>query len=361
MGVDELIREGIAKLVDCKDLTQIEVEEIMTEIMSGRTTETQIAAFLTALRMKVETIKEITALASVMRKFCCQIHPNVTSILVDTCGTGGDSVKTFNISTVAAFIAAGAGIPIAKHGNRSVTSCCGSADLLENLGLNLKMTPASVEKSIEEVGIGFMFAPTFHPASKYAIGPRREIGIRTIFNILGPLTNPANAKAQLLGVYEESLTEPLAHVLNSLGVKQAMVVHGVDGLDEISTLGKTKIALLKNCEISTFSIHPEDLGLRAAQKEGIEVSTPEENTQIAFRVLNGQNNNSGGEYDPKRDIALVNAAAAIYLGEKADTIEEGMTVAKESIRCGAAYKKLKSLIKFSGGSMLKLEELEKHA
>lgn len=355
-----MIREGIAKLVQGQDLTRIEAEELMSEVMSGKVTDAQIAAFLTALRMKGETIEEITAFASTMRKFCNRIHPKVTGTLVDVVGTGGDRIKTFNISTTAAFVAAGAGILIAKHGNRSVTSHSGSADLLEALGLNLKMTPASVEKSIEEVGIGFMFAPTFHTAMRYANSPRREIGIRTVFNLLGPLTNPANAKAQLLGVYDENLTEPLAHVLDSLGAEHAMVVHGLDGLDEISTIGRTKITLLKNGEISTSQMCPEDLGVRTVERKFLEGSTPEGSASITFKILNGQGSNSTGKDDPKRDIVLVNAAAAIYLGDKAKTIEEGMQVARESIQCGYAYEKLRALVKFSGGDMSKLEELEKH-
>ncbi len=353
-----MIREGIAKLVEGRDLTRSEAEEVMSEVMSGKATEVQIASLLTALRMKSETIEEITAFASVMRKFCYHIYPKVTGILVDIVGTGGDKIKTFNISTTAAFAAAGAGIIIAKHGNRSVTSRSGSADLLEALGLNLKMDPASVERSIEEVGIGFMFAPAFHPAMKYAIGPRREIGIRTVFNVLGPLTNPANAKAQLLGVYDEGLTEPMAHVLDGLGVERAMVVFGLDGLDEISTLGRTKIALLKDGIVSTSQICPEDLGVKTVEKKFLEGSTPEDSALITFKILNGHGANGD---DPKRDIVLVNAAAAIYLGGKAETVKEGIQIARESIHCGSAYKKLRSLIKFSGGDMSRLEELEKHA
>jgi 2-polyprenyl-3-methyl-5-hydroxy-6-metoxy-1,4-benzoquinol methylase len=217
----------------------------MTEIMSGEATNAQLASFLTALRMKGETVEEIVALSETMRKFSRRIHPKVSGRIVDTCGTGGDRLKTFNVSTAAALIAAGAGVTVAKHGNRSVTSQSGSADVLEKLGLNLDMAPETVQRSIEQVGIGFMFAPAFHPAMKYAIGPRREMGIRTIFNVLGPLTNPACASAQLLGVYDSRLTEPLALALQKLGCEEAMVVHGMDGLDEVSTVGKTAIAWLR--------------------------------------------------------------------------------------------------------------------
>ena len=350
-----MIRDGIAKLVEGKDLTRMEAEEIMAEIMSGKATEAQIASFLTALRMKGETIEEITAFASVMRKFCYQIHPKVTGTLVDIVGTGGDRIKTFNISTIAAFVVAGAGIAVAKHGNRSVTSRCGSADVLEALGFNLKMPPALVEKSIKEIGIGFMFAPNFHPAMGYALIPRREIGIRTVFNILGPLTNPADAKAQLSGVYDEELTEPFAHVLKNLGLERAMVVHGLDGLDEISTIGRTKITSLAQHEVSTTYIDPKDLGFNKVNKSSLEVTTPSESAEIVFKILNGH------ECDlekPKRDIVLANAAAAIFLANKSESLTVAIDVARGSIENGSAYKKLKSLIKFSGGDLTILEELE---
>ena len=355
-----MMQDGIARIVEGVDLTKNEAEQIMGEIMTGKATGAQIAAFLTSLRMKGETIDEITALASVMRKFCCQIHPKVREKLVDTCGTGGDRIKTFNISTMAAFVAAGAGVPIAKHGNRSVTSCCGSADILEALGLNLKMAPDIVEKSIEEIGIGFMFAPNFHPAMKYAIGPRREIKIRTVFNLLGPLTNPANAKAQLLGVYGEYLTEPLAHVLDNLGVEQAMVIHGLDGLDEISTIGKTKITYLKQGEISTSYVNPEDFGVKTVDGKVLGGSSPEESASMTYRILNGHYSCVKGKEDPKLDIVLVNAAATIQVGGRAETIKEGMENARESIKSGYAYDKLKSLIRFSGGDLSKLEEMESY-
>jgi len=357
MVISELLKEGISKLIEGRDHTSEEAEEIMNEIMSGEATDAQIGAFLTALRMKGETINEITAFALVMRKFCKQIHPKVSSLLVDTCGTGGDRIKTFNVSTTAALVAAGAGIPIAKHGNRSVTSRSGSADVLESLGFNLEMDSASVEKSIEEVGIGFMFAPNFHPAMKYAIGPRKEIGIRTVFNILGPLTNPANAQAQLLGVYDESLTEPLANVLKNLGVEKAMIVHGVDGLDEISTFGQTKISSLNNDDINTFYIDPEELEVKTDKIENLEGTVPEESAQITFNIL--KNKESDRNVDiPKTNMVLINAAAAIQIGGKAKTIKDGIELAQESIRSGFAYEKLKSLVKFSGGDLSKLEEFE---
>jgi anthranilate phosphoribosyltransferase len=352
-----LITEGISKLIEGNDLTSTEATGIMNEIMLGKASEAQIAALITALRMKGETVDEITALASTMRNFCRQITPRNKTGIVDTCGTGGDKIKTFNISTLAALVAAGAGVTIAKHGNRSVTSYCGSADVLEALGFNLKMQPEQVEKSIENIGIGFMFAPTFHPAMKYAIGPRREIKIRTVFNILGPLTNPANAKAQLLGVYDHNLTEPLAHVLLNLGTEKALVVHGLDGLDEISTMGQTRITSLRNGEISTSDVSPEYLGANVIENKDIGGSSPAECASTTYRLLTTNRDYSN---DPTLNMVIVNAAAAIYLGSNAETIKECIDPARESIRSGSAYKKLRSLIEFSQGDLSKLEEMEKH-
>jgi len=349
-----MIKEAIAKLVERRDLTEKEAREAMQEIMEGKATDAQIAAFLTALRMKGETIEEITSLARVMRSRCSQIHPEVAGNLVDTCGTGGDQVKTFNISTVSAFVIAGTGIPVAKHGNRSVTSRCGSADLLETLGLRLNIPTETVEKAIEEVGIGFMFAPTFHPAMKHAVNPRSQIGIRTVFNILGPLTNPANVTAQLLGVYQESLTEPLASVLSNLGVKQAMVVHGLDGLDEVSTVGATKISWLREDEICSFTLEPEDFGIEKAKPETLRCSTTHESAVTTLRIIKGHCTHR----DPKRAIVLLNAAAGIVVGGKAESFEEGLELAAQSIENGAAYGKLVSLIEFTGGNLSRLEELE---
>jgi anthranilate phosphoribosyltransferase len=349
-----VIKEGIQKLIDGMDLTYEESQEIMKEIMSGNATDAQIAAFLTALRMKGETVDEVTAFTEVMKEFCHRIHPRVSGRLLDTCGTGGGRIKTFNISTTAAFVVAGAGVAVAKHGNRSVTSHCGSADVLERLGLNLNLEPKVVETTIEKIGIGFMFAPAFHPAMKCAIGPRREIGIRTVFNILGPLTNPANANAQLLGVYDRALIDPLANVLKNLGCEEAMVVHGLDGLDEISTIGKTAIAWLKEGKVTTMETIPKDFGIKLAKPEDITGTTPEESAEITFQILNGSCNHD----DPKEDIVLVNGAAGIIVGGKAEDFSYGMELARESIDSGAAYKKLRTLIKTCGGNLAKLEELE---
>jgi anthranilate phosphoribosyltransferase len=349
-----MIREGIQKLIDGANLTFEESQEIMREVMSGKATNAQIAAFLTALRLKGETVEERVASAAVMREHCRRIHPRVEGRLVDTCGTGGDKIKTFNISTTAAFVVAGAGVAIAKHGNRSVTSKSGSADVLEKLGLNLNIEPEAVQGTIEQVGVGFMFAPAFHPAMKYAIQPRREIGIRTIFNILGPLTNPASANAQLLGVYDSKLTAPMAHALKELGCEEAMVVHGLDGLDEISTLGRTAIAWLKEGKVATVETAPKDFGVKRARIDDIKGTTPDESAEILFKILNGY----CAVDDPKTEVVLVNSAAGIIVGGKADDFNYGMTVARESIESGAAYKKLKALIKASGGDLAKLEELE---
>lgn len=350
-----MIKEGTKRIVKGIDLTRQEAKDIMKEIMSGRATEAQIGAFLTALRMKGENIQEISAFAAVMREFCYRIHPKVNGRLVDMCGTGGDKVKTFNISTTATLVVAGAGIFVAKHGNRSVTSKCGSADVLETLGLNLNLEPKNVERIIEKVGIGFMFAPKFHPAMRYAIGPRREIGIRTVFNILGPLTNPAGANAQVLGIYSGEWVKPLAYALNELGCEEAMVVHGVDGLDEISIIGKTSIAWLKDGEVFSMEITPKEFGFATAKPEEISGTTPRESAELTFKLLD----NALNLQDPRRNIVLLNAAAGTVVGGKADDLSDGIELAAESIESGAAYRKLKMLIKASGGEMAKLEELEK--
>jgi anthranilate phosphoribosyltransferase len=273
---------------------------------------------------------------------------------VDTCGTGGDKIKTFNVSTAAAFVVAGAGVSVAKHGNRSVTSRSGSADVLEKLGLNLYLKPEAVESMIEKVGIGFMFAPAFHPAMKYAAEPRREIGFRTVFNLLGPLTNPASASAQLLGVYDVKLTSPLAYALSRLGCEEAMVVHGLDGLDEISTVGKTAVAWLKEGKVTELETAPSDFGVKKANVADLKVATAEESVETFFRILSGDL----AVDDSRMEFVLVNSAAGIIVGGKAAGFEGGMEVARESIESGAAYDKLKALIAGSGGNLSKIEELE---
>jgi len=334
-----MIRETINKIVNGENLSQEEASLTMNEIMSGEATPAQIASFLTALRLKGETIDEITGCAIIMREKVTRIQTDAESV-VDTCGTGGDGAHTFNISTIAAIVSAGAGVRIAKHGNRAVSSKCGSADVLKALGVNTEADADKVAKCIDEAGIGFLFAPMLHPAMKHAIGPRREIGIRTIFNILGPLTNPAGAKAQVLGVYDTELTEPLAHVLKNLGSRHVFVVHGADGLDEITITDKTFVTELKDGEIISHVINPEDFNIPKASKGDLIGGTIEENAQIALNILRG-------EKGPKRDIVLLNASAAIVVGRKVSNITEGISLAEKSIDSGNAMKKLEILIEVS--------------
>jgi len=349
-----MIREGIQKLIEGNSLTSLESDEIMREVMSGKATNSQTAAFLTALRMKGEAVEELIAFASVMREESCQIHPHIEGRLVDTCGTGGDKIKTFNVSTTAAFVIAGAGVAVAKHGNRAVTSKSGSADVLEKIGLNLHLEPQRVKATIEQIGVGFMFAPAFHPAMKYAAEARREIGIRTAFNLLGPLTNPAGANAQLLGVYDPKLVSTMAYALSRLGCEEAMVVHGLDGLDEISTIGKTAVAWLKDDKVAELEASPTDFGVKQASVADLKATSTEEYTEILFKILSGNIEAN----DPKLEFVLVNSAAGIVLGGKADDFLGGMELARKSIFSGAAYEKLVALIRASGGSLTKLEEYE---
>ncbi len=330
-----MIKEVIAKLVKGEDLTKNEAGLVMEEIMTGQALPAQIAAFLTAMRIKGETIDEIVGAAEVMRKYATKIktrHP----VILDTCGTGGDEAHTFNISTVAAFVVAGAGVAVAKHGNRSVSSKCGSADLLKSLGVNIEVEEDIVSKCLDEAGIGFLFAPKLHKAMQYAIGPRREIGIRTIFNILGPMTNPAGATHQLLGVYDAVMTRPIAQALGELGSKHALVVHGCDGLDEVTTTGKTQISELKSGRVKTYEVSPKDFGIKKAGPQDLKGGDPSENARIAMDIL-------GGEKGPKYDIVILNAGCAIYASDKAASIKEGIKSAGESIESGAAVGKLENL------------------
>lgn len=327
----------IYKLTEGNDLTDEEAEYAMKEMMSGNATNAQIGAFLTALRMKGETPAEIASLAKTMRKFAENIHPK--NYVVDTCGTGGDRFNTYNISTTAMFIIAGAGIAVAKHGNRAITSKSGSADVLEALGIKIDLKPKSVEKCINEIGIGFMFAPNFHKAMKFVMPARKEIGIRTVFNLLGPLTNPANAKGQVVGVYDEKLTNKIAEVFRILGLERAIVVCG-GGMDEISTLGKTKISELRDGSITTYYIQPKDFGIETQTIEDLKGGDAKENAEILRKILLGEKTN-------KKDIALLNAAAGIVVGKKADSLKEGIEIAKESLESGKAYKKLEEMIKYT--------------
>ena len=327
-----MIRKIIKDVVDGNHLTEQQMISAMSDVMNGDATSAQIASLITALRLKGETIEEITGAARVMRGKSAKIqtkHP----LVVDTCGTGGDGSGTFNISTTAAFVVAGAGIPVAKHGNRAASSQCGSADVLSALGINIELTPKQVGACIDDVGIGFLFAVTFHGAMKYAIGPRQEIGIRTIFNILGPLTNPLGAQAQVIGVYTPELTEPLAHVLRNLGSRHAFVVHGADGLDEITLASHTRISELVDGNVKTYNIHPDDFGLSTVPSEALLGGTPQENAEIALTVLKG----SPGSC---REIVTLNAAAAIVAAGTSESIEEGLVRARESIDSGKALEKL---------------------
>jgi anthranilate phosphoribosyltransferase len=306
----------------------------MDEIMSGNATDAQIASFITALRLKGETVEEITGFTKIMREKAT--HLKAKGPVIDTCGTGGDGAHTFNISTISAFIAAGAGAIVAKHGNRSVSSSCGSADCLKALGVNITAPVEKVEECLNEVGISFLFAPLLHASMKYAIGPRREIGIRTVFNILGPMTNPAGAKAQLIGVYAMELTETMARVLKNLGSLHVMVVHGMDGLDEISITGPTRITELKEGQINTYQINPEDFGFSLARPEELKGGEAEVNASLCKAILTG-------EKGPKRDICLLNAGAAIYVADLAKNLAEGIEKARESIDSGTAMTKLEKL------------------
>ena len=330
-----MIQEAISKLIEKQNLSQEEAEAVMNEIMSGKATDAQIAGFLVALRLKGETIDEITACAKIMREKASKIKPKAKP-LIDIVGTGGDKSGTFNISTCAAFVVAGAGIAVAKHGNKSVSSKCGSADVLTALGINIGLEPKKVEQCINEIGFGYMFAPSFHPAMKYAIGPRKELGIRTVFNILGPLTNPAEAPYELMGVFSPSLTEPLAAVLGKLGCRHAFVVHG-NGMDEITVDGATKITEYQEGDIKTFTIKPTDFGIKTASLNELKGGTPDECAKTIINVLNGK------EKGAKRDVVLLNAGAAIFIAGKADSIKKGIELAKESVDSGKALKKLEQL------------------
>ena len=333
-----MIKEAIVTLVSGNSLTMEQAADVMKEIMDGEATPAQFGSFVTALRLKGETVEEIAGMARVMREKSVPV--SVSGPLVDTCGTGGDSSKTFNISTTAAFVVAGAGLKVAKHGNRGMSSGCGSADVLDALGLKIELGAPEVEKSLEHVGIGFMFAPVFHPAMKYAAPSRREIGIRTVVNILGPMTNPAGAQSQLLGVFEESLAMKMAQVLCLLGCRHALVVHGEDGLDEITLGGKTTVCELKGDEISRYYIDPEDFGFPRTGLSSLRGGPPQENADILRRVLRG-------EKGPYRDIVLVNAAATLVAGDLAKDLEKGVRLASEAIDSGRAMEKLEGLITLS--------------
>lgn len=335
-----MLRKYIAKLLQGEDLTAAEAEAAMTVIMSGEATPAQIGGYLVALRMKGESVQEITGSARAMRAHASPMPPIPNGRpLLDTAGTGGDSSHSINISTAAAFVIAGCGQMVAKHGNRAASSACGSADVLEELGVVIDLSPAAVADCIEEVGIGFLFAPRFHPAMKHAIGPRRQLGQRTIFNVLGPLTNPAGATHQLIGVYDPELTAPLAKVLGALGGEAALVVHGHGGLDELSTDGPNRVSHLRDGRVTTSVLDPAELGLRPAGPSELRGGDPARNAKMLRELLSGQ------DHSERRDVVLLNAAAALATEE--GDVESALGAARESMDSGAALEKLEQLSAYS--------------
>ncbi len=337
-----MIRAAIASLVEGRHLSREEAAGVMNAIMRGEATQAQIGSFLTGLRMKGETPGEIAAFAGVLREHAITVRPDVPGMLVDTCGTGGDGAQTFNISTAAAFVAAGAGVPVVKHGNRGVSSRCGSADVLAYLGVSLSVDPRIQARIVEQVGISFFFAPAHHPAMRHVMAARQEIGCRTVFNLLGPLANPAGAQAQLLGVYHPALTGTMAEVLRELGLSRAMVVHGC-GLDEMTTTGETIVSELGGGVIHRYTITPEQYGIARAKSSDLMGGDPATNARILSDVL-------GGERGAARDIVLLNAGAAVYVGGKARDLRDGIVRATASIDTGAALEKLHALIGATRGA-----------
>ena len=339
-----MIDKAIYKLINKNNLDLETTKEVMSEIMEGAATNAQIASFLTAMRMKGESIDEITACAMVMRDKCTKLKPKMD--VLDIVGTGGDEANTFNISTVASFVVSAGGVPVAKHGNRSVSSKCGSADLLEALGINIQLSAQQSEQILNEIGMCFMFAPIYHASMKYAAPVRKELGVRTIFNILGPLCNPAGANMQLLGVYDENLVEPLSQVLANLGVKRAMVVHGHDGLDELTLCDSSTICEINNGKLNSFFLSPEQFGLKRCDSAELTGGTAKENAIIAMEILDG---NPG----PKRDVVVLNAAVCLYMSHNNITLRECIEMAKSIIDSGKAKQQLLRFVElsnsFSGG------------
>ncbi len=331
---------ALQRIITHQEIPYDDMVALMRQIMRGEVSPVLMAAILSGLRTKKETVEEITAAAQVMREYATQVEVGNKNYLVDTCGTGGDSAHTFNISTAAALVAAAAGTNVAKHGGRSVSSKSGSADVLEALGVNLNQTPQQIALSIQEIGVGFMFAPNYHSAMKHAAPVRRELGVKTLFNILGPLTNPAGAKKQVLGVFSVDLVETLAHVLQRLGSQHVLIVHGSDGLDEITITGKTHIGELKNDAIQSYTIQPEDFGFQSAPIQGIQVNDAEHAKTMLLSVLK---NKSGAA----RDVVILNAGAAIYVAGVVDNLAAGITTAQKTIESGAALKKLHELVVLS--------------
>jgi len=333
-----MIQEAIYQIINKQNLDFKQTRLVMEEIMEGRASNAQIGSFLTAIRMKGETTDEITACASVMREKCIRINPKMD--VLDIVGTGGDEAYTFNISTVSSFVISAGGVPVAKHGNRSVSSKCGSADVLEALGINIMLSAEQSEQILNKIGICFMFAPTYHSSMKYAAPVRKEMSVRTIFNILGPLANPAGANMQLLGVYDENLVEPLAKVLSNLGVKSAMVVHGHDGLDEVTLCDITTVCEVNNGVLNSFFLSPEQLGLKRCLPEDLVGGVPQENAQIALDILKGSKG-------PKRDVVVLNSALCLYMAHNQVTLRECVKEAENLIDSGVALSQLNKFIQLS--------------
>ena len=347
-----MIRDSVKKLTEYQDLKYQEMVECMHEIMEGKADDVSIGNFLMVLTIKGETVDELKAMLDVMNELSIRIRPSVDGRLIDTCGTGGDKIKTFNISTAAAFIAAAAGVNVAKHGNRSVSGVCGSADVLEYFGYDLNTEPSIVEKCIEQLAIGFMFAPKFHPAMKKVANARKQLGIKTAFNILGPLCNPANISAQVVGVSDYTLIDKVAQLLKNVGREEALMFHAEDGLDELSNTCINQIGWLRNGCINKFVLNPKSFKISIAEPADLSVRSKEESVEHTFRVLNGTAN------EKRTDIVLLNAAASLMVANKADSFEDGIELARRTVQSGRAYQKLKSLIK-SCSNMSVLEDLEK--
>lgn len=334
-----MIKETIKLLSEAKNLTATQMSAVMEEIMSGKAETFSIVSFLTALNAKGESIEEITAAVLVMRRHSVRINSK-EKIIFDTCGTGGDKKGTFNISTAVGFVVSGCGITVAKHGNRAVSSSCGSADVLEVLGININMDRQRLEECLDKVGIVFLFAPNFHPAMKYAMPARKQMGVKTIFNILGPLSNPAGATHQLIGVYDKAKTEILAQVLNKLGTRHALVVYGEDGLDELTTTAKSYVSELYQGKVRNYQITPEDFGIKKADSKDLLGASALDNAKILFDILNGKDG-------PLRDIVVLNAAAAIYTADKTSSIKQAIHLAQDSIDSKKALEKLELLKEYS--------------
>jgi len=334
------INQAIKAVIEKKHLNESDMHDVMNSIMTGQTTDAQIGAFLVGLSMKGETIEEITASAKVMRSLATPVEIKSNKYLVDTCGTGGDGLGLFNISTASAFVVAAAGGKVAKHGNRSISSKSGSADVLESAGVNLNLSPSLISECITQIGVGFMFAPAHHSAMKHAIGPRKELAVRTIFNVLGPLTNPAKAPNQVMGVYDKNLVEPIANVLKELGSRHVMVVHSDDGLDEFSIADKTYVAELKDGIVSTYSVHPEDFGLTLGDLKDIRADNADASLAIITEAFSGRNGTA-------KSIISLNAGAAIYVSGLTTSIQSGIDKANQVLSDGSSQKKLDEYIQIS--------------